>query len=304
LTQRIGDQSEADWAAQEYSSLLAATNHTLDATISRYHLDYLPCSMLEPNTADRCVHPKDANWTSPLSLWAWNSSLFGATQKGPGISMIDATYSYGFKRLKGLLPPDTFGGFPDDYYSSGYNAGDGSAGLASKDYRDQGILSYEFMIANSQSGPYSWWESSTAPSATTPWIGKHPAAGQGSSPHAWGISQANKVLLDSLVAQESDGALIVGRGVPPAWLGEHQRIAVTNFPTIDGRRLNLRISSNGDSVTLALTGRTTSGPVRFELPSFVENISASTAGTIDQETGTVTLMPGTKEVTVRLRKAP
>jgi hypothetical protein len=79
---------------------------------------------------------------------------------------------------------------------------------------------------------------------------------------------------------------------------------VANFPTIDGRRLNLRISSSGDSVTLALTRQATSGLVRFELPSFVENIASSTAGTIDQATGTVTLVPGTTKVTVRLRKSP
>jgi hypothetical protein len=243
LAKSVGDQAEAAWAAQEYTSLLAAVNSTLDATISRYHLDYLPCSMIEPNAANRCVHPQDANWASPLSLWAWNGSIFGANQNGPGISMIDDTYAYGFKRLRGLLPPDTVGGFPDDYYSSGYNAGYGSAGLASQDYRDQGILGYQFMIANSQSGPYTWWESSTTPSATTPWIGRHPTAGQGSSPHAWGMAQANKVLLDSLAAVDSDGTLIVGRGVPAAWLGAHQQIAVANFPTIDGKRLNLRISS-------------------------------------------------------------
>jgi hypothetical protein len=303
LAQRVGDQTEADWAAQEYTSLLAATNRTLDATISRYHLDYLPCSMIEPNTADRCVHPEDANWASPLSLWAWNGSVFGATQDGPGISMIDATYAYGFNRMRGLLPPDTVGGFPDDYYSSGYNAGYGSAGLAGENYRDLGILGYEFMIANSQSGPYSWWESSTAP-AKTPWIGRHPAAGQGASPHAWGMAQANKVLLDSLAAQQADGTLIVGRGAPPAWVGGHRQIAVENFPTIDGRRLNLRISSNGDSVTLTLTGRATSGPTRFELPSFVKNIASSTAGTVNQTTGTVTLAPAIRRVTVRLRRSP
>jgi hypothetical protein len=300
LAKSVGDQTEAAWAAQEYTSLLAATNGTLDATISHYHLDYLPCSMIEPNTANRCVNPEDANWASPLSLWAWNGSIFGATEGGPGLSMVDATYAYGFKRLRGLLPPDTLGGFPDDYYSSGYNAGYGSAGLASKNYRDQGILSYQFMITNSQSGPYSWWESSTAP-AKTPWIGKHPAAGQGASPHAWGMAQANKVLLDSLAAQQSDGTLIIGRGVPASWLGAHRQIAVENFPTIDGKRLNLRISSSGDSVTLALMGRVTSGPVRFELPSFVKNIASSTAGTVNETTGTVTLAPGTKRVTVRLR---
>jgi hypothetical protein len=303
LAKRVGNQTEAGWASQEYTSLLAATNSTLDATISRYHLAYLPCSMIEPDTANRCAHPEDANWASPLSLWAWNGSIFGATQSGPGLSMIDATYAYGFERLRGLLPLDTVGGFPDDYYSSGYNAGYGSAGLASKNYRDQGILGYQFMIANSQSGPYSWWESSTAP-AKTPWIGKHPTAGQGASPHAWGMAQANKVLLDSLAAQQSDGTLIIGQGVPAAWLGAHRQIAVKNFPTIDGKRLNLRISSNGDSVTLALTGRATSGPVRFELPSFVKNIASSTAGAVNQTTGTVTLAPGTTSVTVRLRHAP
>ena len=66
LAQRIGDTAEATWATQQYDSLLAATNQTLDATISQYHLDYLPCSMLEPNTANRCTNPEDANWTSPL----------------------------------------------------------------------------------------------------------------------------------------------------------------------------------------------------------------------------------------------
>jgi hypothetical protein len=204
LAQHIGDLSEAAWAMQQYNSLLAATNSTLDSTIARYRLDYLPCSMLQPNSANRCVHPEDANWSSPFGNWAWEGYLLGATRTGPGITMIDATYAYGFERLRGKLPLGTFGGFPDDYYSSGYNAANGSTGLASKHFRDQGILGYEFMIANSQSGPYSWWESSTAPSARTPWIGRHPAAGQGSSPHAWGIAGANKVLLDSLVAQRSD----------------------------------------------------------------------------------------------------
>ena len=33
--------------------------------------------------------------------------------------MIDATYDYGFARLKGKLPPNTFGGFPGDYLLDG-----------------------------------------------------------------------------------------------------------------------------------------------------------------------------------------
>jgi len=305
LAQRIGDLSEAAWATQQYDSLLSATNQTLDTTISRFGLDYLPCSILAPNTANRCVNPEDANWTSPFGFggWAWNGSLFGATLNGPGISLIDATYAYGFQRLEGLLPPDTFGGFPGDYYSTAYNAGMGNAGLASTAYRDQGILSYEFMVQNGQSGPNSWWESSSAPSASTPWIGKHPAAGQGSSPHAWGISQANKVLLDSLVAQSSDGTLIVGRGIPAKWLSDGGSISVTKFPTTDGKRLSLRISSRGQSVSLTLSGQLPSGQVLFELPSFTNDIAGTSSGSIDQGTGTVTLSPRTRSVTVQLRAA-
>ncbi len=304
LANRVGDASEATWATQEYDRLLAATNQTLAATISRYGLDYLPCSILAPNTANRCSNPEDANWASPLARWGWDGYLLGANLSGPGFSMIDATYAYGFGRLEGVLPPNTFGGFPDDYYTSGYNAGYGSAALAGSAYRDQGISSYEFMIENDQSGPYSWWESSASPSAATPWTGNHPTAGQGASPHAWGMSQANKVLLDSLVAQRSDGTVIVGRGVPPQWVDDGSTISVTNFPTTDGRRLGLRISSRGRSVSLALNGRLPPGQVLFQLPSFVGDIAATSAGTVDQATGTVTLAPGTRSVTVELGAAP
>ena len=159
------------------------------------------------------------------------------------------------------------------------------------------------MIDHSQSGPYSWWESATAPSASTPWTGDHPGAGQGSSPHAWGMAQANKVLLDSLVAQRADGALIVGRGVPARWLAAGSSISVTNFPTTQGRRMNLRISSTGQSVSLTLSGAVPAGAILVQLPSLAQNIAAASSGTIDQATGTVTLPPSTRNVTVELRGA-
>ena len=301
IATKVGDATEARWAAQQYDSLLAATNQTLDATIHRYGLDYLPCSMVQPNSANTCADPEDANWVSPFGRWAWDGSLFGASLGGPGITLIDATYAHGFQQLVGHLPKDTFGGFPSDYYSSGYNAGDGITGLASSHYRDQGILSYEFMLRNSQSGPNSWWESSTAPSANTPWRGSHPGAGQGSSPHAWGMAQANTVLLDSLVAQRSDGTLIVGRGIPASWLVRGSSISVSNFPTGQNRRLSLTITSTGRSVSLVLGGQRPTGQVLVQLPAFTGDLAASSAGTIDQKTGTVTLAPTARRVTVTLR---
>ncbi len=279
LATALGDAGEASWASTQYASLLGATNTVLGQTISSNHLDYLPCSLTQPNTANRCNNPKDANWTSPFANWAWEGSLLGATVSGPGQTLIDATYAYGFGRLRGVLPPDTTGGFPGDYYSSGYNAAMGSAGLASTGYRDQGIVNYEFMLANSQSGPLSWWESSGAPDPASPWVGRHPSSGQGASPHAWGMAGANKVLLDSLVAQRADGSLVVGRGVPPGWLARGTPTTVTNFPTTAGRRIGLTISSSGLSVSLTLRGPRPAGPVLFQLPSFVHNLAAASAGT-------------------------
>ncbi len=302
LAQQVGDSSEASWAAGQYSSLLAATSKTLDATISAGHLTYLPCSMIEPNTDNRCVNAEDANWAAPFLFgrWAWDGYLFGAPLSGPGVSLIDATYSYGFARLVDKLPANTFGGYPTQYYSTAYNAGYGEWGLASSDYRSQGILSYQFMIANGQSGPYSWWESQQFPNPGSPWTGTHPEAGNGSSPHAWGMANANMVLLDSLAAQRADGSLVVGRGVPSSWVSAGKLISLANFPTVAGRHLALAIRSAGSSVTLTLSGQAPAGPVLFQLPAFVGNIAHASAGTVDEKTGTVTLAATVRTVTVQL----
>ena len=302
LAQQVGNSSEASWAASQYSSLLAATSKTLNATISASHLSYLPCSMTEPNTDNRCVNAEDANWAAPFLFgrWAWDGYLFGAPLSGPGVSLIDATYSYGFARLAGKLPANTFGGYPTQYYSTAYNAGYGEWGLASSDYRAQGILSYQFMIANGQSGPYSWWESQQFPNPGSPWTGTHPEAGNGSSPHAWGMANANMVLLDSLAAQRADGSLVVGRGVPSSWVSAGKLISLANFPTVAGRHLGLAIRSSGSLVTLTLSGQAPAGPVLFQLPAFVGNIAHASAGTVDEKTGTVTLATTVRTVTVQL----
>lgn len=305
LAQQVGNPAEASWATSQYNSLLAATNKTLNAAISANHLNYLPCSMTEPNTSNRCVNAEDANWAAPFLFgrWAWDGYLFGAPLSGPGVALIDPTYKYGFGRLAGKLPANTFGGYPTQYYSTAYNAGYGEWGLESSNYRSQGIFSYQFMISNGQSGPYSWWESQQFPNPGSPWTGVHPEAGNGSSPHAWGIANANLVLLDSLAAQRSDGSLVVGRGVPSSWVRSGQAIRVANFPTVGGARLGLSISARGQAVTLHLSGHQPAGPVLFQLPSFVGNIAHTSAGTVDEKSGTVTISPSVRTVTVQLSRA-
>ncbi|HWG00839.1 MAG TPA: hypothetical protein VG164_03180 [Trebonia sp.] len=310
LAKAVGDKAETQWAASQYASLLKDVNTTLAATMSAGHFAYLPCSMTEPNSANRCSNPEDANWAAPgvYFNWAWNGYLLGAPLTGPdGVSMadwIDKTLSYGFGRVKGMLPANTFGGYPGEgFYSTAYNAAYGAWGLGSNDYRDQGILSYQFLIDNDQSGPYSWWEGSTAPSTTTPWTGNHPASGGGSSPHSWGIAMGGLGLLDSLVSLRADGALVIGRGVPSGWLGNGRPIVVSNFAAAGGRRVSVVIRGRGDKVTLRLAGRA-AGPVIFDVPAFAGNIARASAGRTDEGAGTVTLPAGTRAVTVTLKHAP
>ena len=151
--------TESQWAAAQYTSLFNAVESTIGNTVSTNNLNYLPVSIYEANTENRCKDSNDANWAAHFLFgrWAWDGYLFGAEQDGVMLALIDDTYTYGFNRLKEDGYADyTFGGFPGE--CSAYNAGYGSAALRGEEYRDVGIKAYEFMIENTQSAPYSWWE--------------------------------------------------------------------------------------------------------------------------------------------------
>ena len=115
------------------------------------------------------------------------------------------------------------------------------------------------------------------------------------------MANANMVLLDSLVAQRADGSLIVGRGVPGSWVRTGQVISLANVPTVDGHHLSLTIRTHGAQVTLTLSGQRPSGSVLFQLPAFVGNIAHASAGQVSNTTGTVTLAPSVRTVTVQLK---
>lgn len=301
LAQQVGDSAEVTWANGLYNSLLASVNAKLSHTMSQYGLNYMPCSMVEPNTANRCSEPRDANWASPFLFgrWAWDGYLFGGAQSGVTLDKIDETYDYGFNRLKGVLPKDDFGGYPGAFYSSAYNAGYGSAGLRGEKYRTQGIKSYQFMINRTSSAPYSWWESLGYPNLGMPWNGMHALGGQGSSPHMWGQSVASKVLIDSIVSEKVDGTLIIGRGVPDEWTTVGQVIDLSNIPSKNNNRLGIHIASSGSSIKLMVSG-TPQNQMLFNLPVFKNNISSVSVGTFDNDTGTVTIPSNVQTVTVNL----
>jgi hypothetical protein len=80
-------------------------------------------------------------------------------------------------------------------------------------------------------------------------------------------------------------------------------MTVTHFPTTNGGRVDLTIAPEGRSVKLTLHGDVPHD-VHFDLPSFIENVSSTSNGHVDEATGTVTLAPGAASVTVQYRHAP
>ncbi len=300
LAGQLGEASEAAWARDLYSRLLTAVNARLEQTQTENDIGYLPCDLNQSNNANRCRDPKDANWASMLLFgrWYWDGYLWGAQQSGPMLDSIDATYAYGFNRLVNVLPEHTYGGYPGN--STGYNAGYGRSGLRGVAYRSEAILDYIYMIDQTQSSPFGWWENINPP-GNTPWEGTHPSSGGGACPHMWGQSFATTGLLDSLIVEKSDGTVLVGRGVPDAWVAEGQVIELTNYPISDNRRIGIRVEGlPGNQVRLALTGDQPKGKVVFNLPIFLKGIASTSAGIFDPNEGAVILDPGITKVVIKL----
>ncbi|MEU4393524.1 sugar-binding protein [Kribbella sp. NPDC023855] len=307
LATALGETGEAAWAKAEYDDLLRVATARIEQTMKEHDLDYLPISMVEPNETGPRQDPRDANWASMFLFgrWAWDGYLFGAEQSGVMFDKIDDTYTHGFDRRKDVS--DTiynFGGYPHGYFSSAYNAGYGSAALRGERYRDAGIKGYQFMIDKAMSGPFGWWEGVDYPDQNSPWNLDHARGGGGSNQHMWGQSTATKVLFDSLLAQKADGSVIIGRGVPDEWLRDRQKIALTNYPASDGKRIGYRLTTSGRYVSLELSGDAVAG-YSIELPALRNNIAGVSVkgATVNQAAGTVLLPAGTTHATITLHRA-
>ncbi|MEK4330578.1 S-layer homology domain-containing protein [Paenibacillus sp. FSL R7-0312] len=326
---------EAEWAKARYDDLLAKFTTKLQQTITEEGLDYIPASVVETNDENRMRDSRDANWASMFLFgrWHWDGYLYGAEQPEDNISLklLDDTYSYGINRRiqeDTTDSPYNFGGYPHGFYSSAYNAGYGSAALRGEEYRDMGIKAYEFMIENSMSGPFSWWEGINYPVAGSPWAQtndqlnlQNAPGGGGSAQHMWGQSVNSKVLIDSLIAeriydQNQKTEIIVGRGIPKEWVKDAARnnnavARVQNYPALQGGRVGYSIVRQDNQLMVTFSSdlsqaKAGAGEASFsvQLPSMVNNITDVSAGIMDNSKGIVTVPLNTASVTITLGDLP
>ncbi len=325
IATKIGQTSEATWANTAYTNLLNSLNTLLSKNETTNGFNYLPCTVDQPDTANRCNTFNDANWASPLWVGQnqWSTMLMSGALSGIAgdPNQGDGRYQFGFARLAANgLPFPTFGAF--NGFSTAYNTAYSSDGLYGTARRDLPITSYAWQIQTTTGGPNSWWEANgSGPSTSNPWIGNHAGPQFGADPYVWPISAQEQGLAESIVAEGLSASgtgpftytrpLYVGRGIPNAWIAAGQMIAASNltssFNTATGVRGTYGVSlavakpAAGRVVTVNLSGTLPGGAVLVQLPIFLTvGVTAVTGGTFNATTHTVTVTPGATQVVITL----
>jgi hypothetical protein len=324
IATRLGMTSEAQWADSAYTSLLNATNSLVGSNESANGFDYLPCTIDQPNSANRCGTYNDANWASPgwVGQNQWSVMLMGGPLSGllGEPAQIDNMYAMGFARLASNgYPYPTFGAFTG--YSTAYNTAYANDGLYSNNYRDLPITSYAWQIETTTGGPNAWWEANgSGPDPSNPWVGNHAPPEFGACPYGWPISGQQLGLLQSIAATGLSASgtgpytytqpLYIGRGIPNAWIAAGQTVSATNLTSSYSLSAGTRstygvtISTTQPStrvVTVSLTGTLPGGPVYIQLPVFASaGVTSVTGGTYNSTTQTVTINSGITSVSITL----
>ena len=324
IATRIGKTAEAQYADTAYNNLLSHTNTVVANNESAHGFSFLPCTVDQADTANRCNTFNDANWASPVWVGQnqWSTMLMGGTLNGVigDPAQADAMYDMGFNRLAANgLPFPTFGAF--NGYSTAYNTAYSSDGLYGTKYRDLPITSYAWQIQTTTGGPNAWWEANgSGPSSSNPWIGNHAGPEFGACPYAWPISAQQEGLLQSIVAEglSSTGIgpftftrpLYIGRGVPNSWIANGQTISVNNltasYDVGSGSRSTYGVSiavtqPSTRVVTVGLSGTLPGGAVQIQLPIFNSvGVNSVSGGTYNSSTHTVTAASGATQVVITL----
>jgi len=321
----IGQTAEAQWADSAYTKLLNAVNTLVGNTESANGFSFLPCTLNQADSANRCGTYNDANWASPgwVGQDQWSTMLMGGTLTGiiGDPAQIDNMYQMGFARLAShSLPYPTFGAFTG--YSTAYNTSYSNDGLYSNNYRDLPITSYAWQIETTTGGPNAWWEANgSGPNPANPWIGNHAPPEFGACPYGFPISGQQLGLQQAIVSAGLSASgtgpytytdpLYIGRGIPNTWIAAGQTTAVSNltsaFNISTGARTTYGVSvavtqpAATRVVTVTLTGTPPAGPVLIQLPVFLTTgVNSVTNGSYNATTHTVTATSGATQVTITL----
>lgn len=106
--------------------------------------------------------------------------------------------------------------------------------------------------------------------------------------------------IDSIVSQSEDGTIILGHGLPGAWLYSNAPLSFEKYPLAGGGTLSCTITGEANELHIKLSPSTPTA-ASLEFPVFCSNIEYASCG-FDSENGIVSVPAGVTEITVRLKK--
>ena len=289
ICRRLGNTEELKWSETQYQSLLSA----VEAELTSLSPDVL---------SNRMDGFEPGGILFAFGAWPWDGYLWNLAQGNPP-SRIDASYDW-LAKNQGFKSPhiwaEPWGGTPEHpAFFSVYSVGATSGMLRGTKWRSEGVRAFQFMLQNAQQGPLCYWECATMP-AESSWSDTHPHSGTGDCPHIFGSALAEKVLIESLIAEKSDGTVIIGRGIPTEWCAPGQRIEISDAPVSSRNKIGYRMEAFADRIEIELTGAPPAGPMWIDLPAFIGREISTSAGSFDANEHRVVLPAATGRATVLL----
>ena len=303
IATRLGLVDEIAWVDEEIRGLNDALNLALDRTRERRDIDHY-LGGFDDQTRLRYTRGSFYSWVAyagALSTFPWGAWLKGYDRSGTWRDKFDASIAYALhERDRRVIPDGSWGAWWGHVtYGSTYNAAAGLQCLASEMYRTESLKNVQFLYDN-QCAPFQWSEAFEN-KGRDQWAGMYLPQESYGNYESWGASFSKQAILQACVSVHVDGTVIIGRGIPDAWLQPGEVIEWANVNVNDGRLLDFTISSTGAEITLELRGNVPFGAVVLDLPTMGGNVSTSDAGTV-QSTGAVRLDPTQRRVTVTLTK--
>ena len=304
ICEKLGDEAESKWAADEVKDLNECLNKALDQTCARRKTDYY-LGAFDDATLKSYIDSfySWVPYSGALSTFPWGAYLKGFELGGTWKEKFDASIRYALEEKENRgIPPGSWGAWWGQVtYGSTYNASAGAQCLFSEEYRDRdhqepGVLARITNALLSNGRKPSRYKGKGQ------WVGMYTPQVSYGNYESWGANFSKQALLQACISVKTDGTVIIGRGIPNHWLKHGDVIEWSNVNVNDNHKINFKITSGRSEVKLQIRGDTPNGEVRFNLPAFKNNIASADAGTTDDEKGVVTLPPSATSVTVKLRK--
>jgi len=301
IVTRLGITDEQAWTEAEIDSLNEALNAALDRTRARRGIDHY-LGAFDDITYLRYTRGSFYSWVAyagALSTFPWGATLKGYDRAGTWHEKFDASIAHALhERDRRVVPQGSWGAWWGHVtYGSTYNAAAGLQCLFSDTHRTESLKNVEFLYDN-QCAPFQWSEAFEY-KGRDQWVGMYLPQESYGNYESWGASFSKQAILQACASVHVDGTVILGRGVPDAWLKPGDVIEWANVNVNDNRLLDFTIASTGSQIGLELRGDEPFGPVLLDLPAMAGNVASVSAGTL-LDGGVVRLEPGERSVTVTL----